>query len=276
MRRLWAWVAASAALAGGSAQAATVEVRDAVARVTVVPEARSDVKVEIVRPNPRLPITVRTAMGGQVIVDGGLDHRIRGCHRAAGMPSVAVTGVGEVGWDEMPEIIIRTPLAVDLAAGGAVFGSVGRSATLSLSNAGCGDWTAANVAGALRLSQAGSGDARIGKAASAHLRIAGSGDVAVAQVAGPVQVEVAGSGDVEVAGVAGPLDVRVAGSGDVRVAAGRAPVMNVSIAGSGDVEFGGVADSLKAQITGSGDVRARQVTGQVEKRIIGHGAVRIG
>jgi hypothetical protein len=276
MRPLLVWMAAAGALTGGSAHGAAVEVRDAVARVTVIPEARNDVKVEVVRANPRLPITVRTALGGEVVVDGRLDHRIRGCRKVDGRPSVTVTGLGEVGWDEMPEIIIHTPRAVDIAAGGAVFGSVGRSDKLTLSSAGCGDWMAGNVAGALRLSQAGSGDARIGRAAAAHVRIAGSGDVSVAHVAGPVQVEIAGSGDVEVAGVSGALTVNVAGSGDVSVASGRASAMNVSIAGSGDVDFGGVADSLKAQVTGSGDVRARRVTGQVEKRVIGHGMVKIG
>ena len=35
----------------GAAQAASVEVKDAVARVTVVPEARSDIKVEVISPN---------------------------------------------------------------------------------------------------------------------------------------------------------------------------------------------------------------------------------
>ena len=56
-------------------------------------------------------------------------------------------GVGEVSWADMPQVVIRTPRDVDVDAGGAVCGTVGRSASLELGNAGCGDWTVANVEG---------------------------------------------------------------------------------------------------------------------------------
>jgi hypothetical protein len=56
MRQFCAWAAAVLALAGGGAHAAAVELRDMVARVTVIPEARDTVKVEVVHENPRLPI----------------------------------------------------------------------------------------------------------------------------------------------------------------------------------------------------------------------------
>jgi hypothetical protein len=270
--------ASAAALAAGSAaQAASVEVKDAVARVTVIPEARSDIKVEIVRANPRLPLQIRS-LGGKTIVDGDLDRKIRSCGGMFGgrQPRVYVRGVGEVGWNEMPEVVIRTPRDVDLGVGGAVFGSVGRSASLDIRNSGCGDWTIGNVDGRLRLSDAGSGDARIGTARDMKIRVMGSGDVSTAEVAGPVDVDIAGSGDVSVAGVNGALDVHVAGSGDVRVAGGRATSMTVSVAGSGDVTFDGVADRLSARIMGSGDVHAREVRGDISKTVMGSGSVTVG
>ncbi|MBL8552710.1 MAG: hypothetical protein JNL41_00425, partial [Phenylobacterium sp.] len=68
-----ALAALGALAAAGPAQAASVEIKDAVARVTVVPEDRADIKVDIVRPHPRLPLTVRT-LGDRTIVDGDLDH----------------------------------------------------------------------------------------------------------------------------------------------------------------------------------------------------------
>jgi hypothetical protein len=275
MRQICAWTAAAFALAGGQAHAAAVELRDAVARVTVIPEARNDIKVETVRANPRLPIKVRT-MGDKVIVDGNLDRKIRGCRTVAGEAIVTVAGIGDIALADMPQIVIRTPRNVELAAGGAVFGVIGRSANLDLSSAGCGDWTVGNVDGLLKLSQAGSGDARAGAAGQARLRVAGSGDITAAQVRGPLEVDVAGSGDVTVAAISGTLDVRVAGSGDVRVGGGRASVMTVSIAGSGDVEFLGVAGALKARVAGSGDVHAREVSGSVEKHVLGSGTVTIG
>jgi len=264
-----------AAFTAGGASAASVEVKDAVARVTVIPENRTDVKVEFISTNPKLPLQLRT-FGGRTIVDGDLDRKIRDCHGTGDRASVSVRGVGNVGWSEMPQIVIRTPRDVDVDAGGAIWGTVGRSATLALGNAGCGDWTVGNVEGRMRLSQAGSGDTRAGSAGEAKVRVAGSGDTTIADVRGPVQIDIAGSGDVNVASVSGPLEVHVAGSGDVRVASGKATDFDVSVAGSGDVHFGGVAQNLKARIMGSGDVRAREVTGHVSKTIMGSGGVTVG
>lgn len=267
--------ASAATLAAGAAQAASVEIKDAVARVTVVPEARSDIKVEVVRSNPRLPLQVRS-FGGKTIVDGNLDRKIRDCRGGGERSRVYVRNVGEVSWADMPQVVIHTPRDAEVSAGGAVFGSVGRSASLELGNAGCGDWTVGNVEGRLRLSVAGSGDTRTGTAGEAKLRMAGSGDVATADVRGPLDVDIAGSGDVTVASVGGPLNVHVAGSGDVKVLGGHAADMRVAVAGSGDVSFNGVADSLKATIMGSGDVHVREVRGAISKTVMGSGGVRVG
>lgn len=265
------------AFAAGAAQAATphVEIKDAVARVTVIPEARSDIKVEVLSANPRLPLQVRTR-GADVIVDGDLARKIRSCNGSHGRVRVEVAGVGEVSYGDMPQIIIRTPREADIEAGGAVFGVVGKSASLELSNAGCGDWTVANVDGLLKLNQAGSGDTRVGRAGQANLRVAGSGDISTQEIAGPLHVDIAGSGDVTAASLKGALDVKIAGSGDVHIPSGQAGAVTVSIAGSGGLEFGGTADSLKARIAGSGDVKVKAVKGEVSKAVVGSGAIKIG
>ena len=266
---------AAAALAAGAATAASVEVKDAVARVTVIPENRSDIKVEVIAANPRLPLEVRT-LGDRTIVDGGLRRRIRDCRGRGENIRVLVRGEGDIGWQAIPQVVIHTPRDVDIDAGGAVWGSIGRAASVTLGNAGCGDWTVGNVEGALRISQAGSRDTRAGSAGATKIHVAGSGDTIMNDVHGGLDVDIAGSGDVTAASVAGPLEVRVAGSGDVKVASGHATTMGVTVAGSGDVSFGGVADTLRARLFGSGDVRARQVTGSVSKTIMGSGGVTIG
>ena len=181
MRLETGMIALVAALAAGSAQSATVEIREAVARVTVIPEARSDIKIQIIRPNGSLPLTVRT-MGDHTILDGNLDRRIRNCRSSGTSSSVDVRGAGNIGWQDMPQVVIRTPRDTNVEAAGAVFGTVGRSGSLTLDNAGCGDWTIANVDGEARISQAGSGDTRIGTSGSLRVRVAGSGDVAAAAV----------------------------------------------------------------------------------------------
>jgi hypothetical protein len=268
--------AVAAALgAASAASAASVEVKDAVARVTVIPENRPDIKVEFLSSNPRLPLQIRS-FAGKTIVDGDLGRRIHGCRGRNDNVRVEVRGVGEIAWRDMPQVVIRTPRDAKVEAGGAVFGSVGRAASVELGNAGCGDWTVANVEGLLHVSQAGSGDTRAGAAGQAKIRTAGSGDVWMTDVRGPVEVDIAGSGDVSVGQIAGPLEVRVAGSGDVKVAGGHATQMSVAIAGSGDVDFRGTADTLKTRVMGSGDVHVREVKGPISKMVMGSGSVSVG
>lgn len=277
MRLQMALLAATAAFSAGAAQAASVEVKDAVARVTVVPEDRNDIKVEIVRANPRLPLMVRS-LGDRTIVDGDLDgrHRIHNCRSTGEKSSVDVRGIGNIGWADFPQVVIHTPRDVHIDADGAVFGSVGRSASLHLGNAGCGDWTVANVERQAKISQAGSGDTRMGSTGALKVNVAGSGDVMAADVRGGLDVSIAGSGDTAVRSINGPLEVSIAGSGDVSIEGGRATTMKVSVAGSGDVEFRGVADSLRARIAGSGDVHASEVKGEISKVVMGSGSVRVG
>lgn len=278
MRGLLAYAAMGAALFAGSAAAAapSVQIKDAVARVTVIPEDRADVKVEFLTSNPSLPLEVRQA-GGETIVDGNIrSNRIYSCTVIGGKTRVGVRDIGQVGYDDIPQVVVRTPRQVDVSAGGAVFGTVGRSAGLKLANAGCGDWTVGNVTGPMKLRHAGSGATRAGTAASADISIAGSGDVATQAIGGDVSVNIAGSGDVSIASVAGALNTNIAGSGDIHVAGGRATAMAASVAGSGDVVFGGVADSLSARVMGSGDIRAAKVNGAVSKSVMGSGDVSVG
>jgi hypothetical protein len=260
--------------AAGKATAASVEIKGALAQVTVVPEDRADIEVVFMSRHPRLPLKVR--VGRRTVIDGGLKpSRIRACRTVGGKVLVRVAGLGEVPLEAFPRIVLRTPKDVDLTAGGAVFGSIGRATRVDLGAAGCGDWSIANVERELKVSLAGSGDARAGVSGSARLRVAGSGDISVGEVRGGVEVDVAGSGDVTVRRVEGPLNVHVAGSGDVTIAEGKAVAMTVSIAGPGNVDFGGVADRLDARIAGSGDVTVRKVRGPVKKAVMGPGAVRV-
>ena len=276
MRQFILIAATTAALSlAGAAAAATVELRNSVARVTVIPENRSDIKVEIVRANPSLPLILRT-QGDRILLDGKLDRRIRSCRGEGERALVNVRGVGDVGWSEMPQVVIRTPRAAKIEASGAVFGAVGRSDSVSLTNAGCGDWAVANVEGEARVALAGSGDTRFGSVGSLWMRVAGSGDVAATVVKNGLDIRIAGSGSGNVGSASGPLDVNLAGSGGVSINGGRATQMKVSVAGSGDVRFAGSADTLKARITGSGDIRVGAVKGEVSKAILGSGSIRVG
>ncbi|MBQ1540753.1 hypothetical protein C5708_03820 [Caulobacter sp. CCUG 60055] len=266
----------AAMLAAGAAQAdPSVEFKDAAVRVVVIPEARSDVKVEVIKTNPRLPIQVRVE-GDRTVVDGGLGwERVRGCRGSGGRLSVSIRGVGDVPYEDLPQVVVRTPMTADVGAGGAVFGSVGRSDALELHSAGCGDWTLGNVRGRLRVSQAGSGDTQAGSAGEVDLRVAGSGDISVREVSGPVNVNIAGSGDVAVASASSAATVSIAGSGDAKIG-GHVTDARVRVAGSGGTWFNGQVDNLDVSIAGSGDVRVAQLRGALKQSVVGSGEVRIG
>ena len=266
----------AASVAAGAAQAAPgIEIRNAVARVTIIPEARSNVAISVMRANRHLPLKI-SRYGDTVVVDGGLGWRSINCHNLFGHPAAFVWGIGNISYDDMPQILVRTPLQTRVGAGGGVFGSVGAGAGVDLANSGCGDWTVADQNGPLRLSMSGSGDVRAGTVAAADVHISGSSDVYVRAARGGLTAAVSGSGDINASTVNGPLRVRVGGSGDVKVHDGAVTDMNVSVAGSGDVRFGGVAQSLVANVAGSGDVSAARVTGSVTKHIAGSGDVSVG
>ncbi|WP_165186179.1 GIN domain-containing protein [Caulobacter soli] len=262
----------------GTAAAAdpSVKIKDAVARVEVIPEARSDVKVEFLTTNQSLPLKIRQDRS-DVTIDGGLRmNRINGCNTVMGKTVVHVRGVGDVKWEDIPQIVVRVPMDAEVAAGGAVFGNVGRTDRLELSNAGCGDWTVANVKGKLDLNQAGSGDTKAGSAGSAEINIAGSGDVKTQEIGGDLEINIAGSGGVTAASVNGKLEANIAGSGDVTVRGGHSRAVDVSVMGSGDVDFDGEADSVEVSVAGSGDVRIAKANGPVSKHVAGSGEVNIG
>ena len=268
--------AAAGALAMcGAASAAEVIIHDAVMRVTVIPEARSDVSVEVVRNNPHFRIGV-TRVGNDVSIDGGVGMRARGCHGLFGRKGVFVWGVGQIPYEALPQVVVRTPMNVKVRARDAVFGVMGRADSAELDNAGCGDWTLANIAGPLVVRVSGSGDVRAASVGSAEVRISGSSDVTFNNIRNGLTTAVAGSGDLRAGSVNGPMHVRVAGSGDVIAHAGQVTDMQVQVSGSGDVRFGGVAQSLQASVAGSGDVSVGRVTGSVDRHVAGSGSVTVG
>ncbi len=277
MRR---WVlAASLALAVGGAGAAaaapSAEIREAAVRVTVIPEARSDVAVFLVKANPRLPIWI-TRVGDKVLVRGNIGHFGISCGGWGGRPSVGIWMRGRFAYDDLPQVVIRTPTDVHVTAGDAVFGTIGHARGVDFGNRGCGDWKIADVDGPMRIGLVGSGDVHAASAGSAEVNIAGSGDATAQALRGGLRASISGSGNLQAAAVNGPMTVHVAGSGDVKVAAGRVTTMNVSVAGSGDVRFGGVSGTLEANVAGSGDVSVAQVNGSVVKHVAGSGEVRVG
>jgi hypothetical protein len=270
-----ALIAVTATLAAGSAQAASVEIRDAVARITVVPEDRADIKVDIVKAHPGLPLTIRT-MGDRIIVDGDLRRRIRDCNAMSSRPNVKVRDVGRVEYEEMPQIVIYAPRSVALSANGAVVGSIGRSGSLNLTNSGCSAWTIADVAGEAKIYESGAGVVRMGASDRLEVHLSGAANINATKVRKSLEARLSGAGNVRVAELTGEMEAQVSGVGKIDVQNGRASSVRASVSGIGSVDFDGTTQDLEASISGLGGVHVEEVTGNVRKSVSGGGRVSIG
>lgn len=266
-------MAFSAGLARAEPQ---VLIRGAAARVAVVPQARRDIKVVVLQANARLPLKIHYA-GSRVQILGDVSRQVHNCGTSTTPDTISVRGRGLIPVSALPRLVIFTPLDVRLQAGDAVFGVMGRSASVDFTNLGCGDWAIANVRGRLRVDQAGAGETRTGMATTGDLAVAGSGHITSHRLAHGLTAVSSGSGDIDVAEVAsGPVDARIAGTGNINIAGGKVGAMTASIAGSGDVKMGGLAQSLKAEVTGTGDVLVAHVAGTVTRQTFGAGEVKAG
>lgn len=207
-------LSSASVLASTAADAAPheLQVKDAAARLIVIPEARGDVVVNV-QPGRGLPAPKVRVEGDRLVVDGGATggRHIFGIHidnlNCRGRGHVREVNIPGHGWtpvENLPLITARVPLDARVGAGAAVFGEVGPSNSLKLSAAGCGDWKVADVKGALELSDAGSGDVQAGSVGYAHISLAGSGDVRLGQ-AGGLETAISGSGDVHAATINGPI-----------------------------------------------------------------------
>ena len=274
MRLQLALIAAAATFIAGAAQAASVEIHDAVARVTVIPEDRSDVRVEVTSANARLPLKVTTT-GDRTVIDGGLWHDIRNCGGMTDKAHVTVRGVGRIDYGDMPQVVIHTPRAVVLSTNGAVQGVIGRSASLELHNSGCSAWTIADVAGDARLHESGAGSIRMGASNRLDVQLSGAANIHATAILQGMDESLSGVGNVRVDQLSGSMDAQVSGVGKVDVSDGKAGVVRASVSGMGSVQFGGVAGDLDASISGLGSVRVNEVTGSIRKSVSGGGSVQV-
>ena len=269
-----------------------VEIQNAVARVVVMVEDRTDIAVEVEMGGADLPRPTIRMAGNKTIIDGGLatrngpfgGRRMSLLNCRSGPATATQPGEGaslqvqgrQINVSEAPLIIIRSPRAVNVEASVGVFGAIGRGATsVDLTNGGCGDWTVANVEGPVDLTMGGSGRARLGTSQSLDATLGGSGSLVAGQT-GNLDFTLGGSGEGRIARVDGTVDITIGGSGELTIADGQASRFDVTIGGSGDVAFGGTVTDADVTIAGSGDVRLGEVTGQLDRQVFGSGGVTVG
>ncbi|MBC6980615.1 hypothetical protein [Caulobacter sp. 17J80-11] len=273
----------AAAFAAGapaaSAATQTVRLEDLAARVVVMPEARSDVKVEI-RPGASDIAAPRLFWeGGRAVVRGTLDDGdLKNCRKSGkdfDTGNIVLHGRRNVAVKDLPVVVLHTPQDVVIEADGAVVGEVGAARSVTLSHERCGAWKFADVSGRLDLDIEGVADIYATRAGAAIVKLEGMGDVHLVSV-GAFTADLEGMADITVDRVNGPVDVSLEGMGDVRIKSGNATTFKAALEGMGDVQFDGVAASLDASADGMGTIRVAQVTGAKRTSQSGFAKVKIG
>lgn len=263
--RLLLTSAAIASLAAGQAMAApfhtaSVEVRDAAAQLTVIPEDRSDVEATV-SGGPRLPAPTLRMEGDHLVVDGGL--RVQGCggwFQMGSRSSIRVDRYGLIAPNDLQHITLHVPRSLNLSVGGGVHSNIAASQGGRVALNGCGRTDMSDASGPLDLALNGSGDVRVGAVGGAlRATLNGSGDVTVARAGGDTALRLNGSGDLNVGDVNGGLEATLVGSGDVR--AGNAAGARLSLDGSGDITVANVRGPLSAGLDGSGAIRVASAEG---------------
>jgi len=267
VRLLCAATAASLCVLASPAAAETynataLEITSAAAEVTIIPEDRADIDVQI-GPTGRLPTLTTRVSDGRLLIDGGLRNRIRGCSSWTGSgDSVRISGLGNVRRGDLPRITVRVPRALAYEAGGAIYSTIGASNGGSVTLNGCADTTLAAVNGPLDIDLNGSGNVRAERVTGTlAATLNGSGALQVARADSEAALRLNGSGDLEVGAVAGRVDARLSGSGSLGVDAAGGDTRLV-LNGSGDLRAGAVNGSLDADLNGSGNLRVASASGQ--------------
>ena len=260
------------------------------AHVTITPEDRQDVTIEITNPG-HTPMPTIERDGEDIVIDGHLANRVD-CDDGGGAD---LRGYSRVALADLPQIVVHAPRTLHVDYDGAGLAEIGPSQALHLEVSGCGGATAADVAGELEVDLRGSGRVQAAASHSLNADVMGSGGLTAGAVAEGADVSVFGSGSVTVASVAGSFKGSSHGSGDVTVSGGSitnaeldlfgsggsditAPIqrLKVSIHGSGDVNVNGAVGDVDASIFGSGGVHATSITGTVHKETMGSGDVTSG
>lgn len=291
---MWAKAAATMILAasafGGAAQAQSVLIEDAVARVIYRPSDRTDFQVEVVGESVAgLSAVAVSRVGNDLKISGGLASdnrrlRLHNCTASTGdappsQPgqgaSVSVPQLGLVRAEDAPLIIINGPRDASIRTSGAVFGTITRGVeNVKLDVGGCGAWVVPNTERQTDINIGGHGQVWIGSVDKLTVKIGGNGHVRTAR-AQAVDVGIGGSGRVYIQNINGPMDVGVAGAGTVRVAEGHIDRLNARIMGSGDLDVGATVGNLNATIMGAGNIEVERVTGEVKRRVVGVGLISI-
>ena len=276
---------------GGARAAESITLKNLRADVEVIPGDRPDVAVSVEPRGSADPPPVVSRAGDRVTVQGQIQtgqrtYRIS-LNLDRGMDVEAMkrrSHVQRTHPSDLPLIVIHTPLKVRLKSGAYVFGHIGPSRSLAISDNGDGEWridavsedvsVEGNGGTDFHLSTSrtasvdmlGTGNVALGDTQSLYASLWGSGNVTASRIGHDLDLTLSGIGDFEAQSVSGPMHVLISDAGGARIEDGDVSKLTVrTIDGIGGVQFGGTVKDVDVDIGTITRVHIHKVTGVVRK-----------
>ena len=213
---------------------AELRIDNAIARVKVIPEARSGIAVGVQQGKSGPPLRI-TRAGASVVIDGQepqagfsfvpqwLSRWFRKDRCPAEAPGV-------------PMVTAHVPMNTRVSISGAISGEIGGTTTLSFNARGCGDW-------------------RLGP------------------VERQLVIDTSSTGRIRAAKVGGTLAIHSSGSGGIAIDSGHIPTARIILLGPGGVSHKGSMGGLFAEVKSSGVIKVKEIYGLVDAEVVGSGDV---
>ncbi|HEX8231795.1 MAG TPA: hypothetical protein VF559_00415 [Caulobacteraceae bacterium] len=272
-------LALAAAAAPLTASAAELVVDGAMARIAVVPEARSDLRVEVTPgSNPMLAVQVRK-VGDRVLLHSDLV--VRSCTGDSDKDGrwrdmrVRFRNGAQADMAEAPVITVHAPRDLNISGHGPVSGVVGAARNLSLRYDGCGNWRLDDIAGRLDAQASRGASVRAANVGTGVFRTDSGGAVSAESVA-DLDLDARNGGAISVARASGRARLNAQAGGAISVSGGRTRDLQVVAESGAAVSYGGRAGAVNASAHGGAVVSIAQADGPVTRSSGGGSILSIG
>ncbi len=275
-----------------SAQAADrLQLKNLRANVEIIPENRSDVRVDVDMNGSSDKAPEITCSGATLVVAGTLPTGRKTFRVSFNLDrrmdidkSRQMSRTHRDHPAGLPNLVIHTPMKVSLKSSAYVFGHIGPSQSVRIDDSGEGEWridavsqdASVNGGGATDFYMSNSGSANIDLLGTGNVTLGdtqtiwssqwGSGDVTVNKVVRDADIELSGIGDFKARNVSGKMRVLIDDAGGVAVQDGDVDVLRVrTLDGIGAVRFGGTVKDADINIGTSTKVSIHKLTGSLKK-----------
>jgi hypothetical protein len=269
-----AMIIGACTLVPGGAWAAELVLDGLVARVTVIPEVRSDFAVEVRAGSGGLPDVSVSEEGGRALLTSGVE--VGACVGSGDRMQVGLRDGTRAEMSDAPEVIIHAPLTFSVSgANSGLIGQIGPAEDLAITQSGCVFWDVADVAGRLRVNL--SAGARLTAGASDSTLLGASAGAAISTGAvSDLVAEASAGGMIRVASASGSAEANAASGGSIEIKGGETTTLRAEASSGARIVHRGKVESLWADASVGGEVEVSEVENVVSRSVSIGGRVVVG